>query len=290
MRIGIIGGGAIGLLLASLLSRSGQHPILFVRSKEQKNQINKNGILYLPDQTTFKVQAEQINDLNQMDIYIVCVKQHDIRSINYKLKDFNGAVIYLQNGMGHIDLLSELKTEHTIILGTCEHGAKRKNQRTVIHTGRGKINLALYSGKQTLLMDYKKTLSNEAFPIEVAPDWEAMLVNKLLINMVINPITALFQVKNGDLLTNPHLHTLAKLVCKEACTALKVNEQKHWERIVHIIEQTKENDSSMKEDISYNRKSEIEAILGYVLNKISLESSVIHFLYLSIKALEEQKE
>ncbi|WP_182199060.1 2-dehydropantoate 2-reductase [Paraliobacillus salinarum] len=289
MRIGVIGGGAIGLLLASLLKQTGYSPVLYVRTEAQKNEINEKGILYLPGEITSYVYAEHIKDLSQMDIYFICVKQHDICSVNSRLSGLSGTVIYLQNGMGHVDMLHNMTEEQTIVLGTCEHGAKKRDQRTVIHTGKGKINLALYNGNAALLTRYKEVLNDKRFPVEQVADWGIMLIDKLMINIVINPITALFQVKNGELLTNTHLHKLAKVVCSEACAVLEVNEQQQWKRITYIIEQTKENDSSMKEDIALGRQSEVEGILGYVLKKTSHQSSVIHFLYLSIKALEEKR-
>lgn len=289
MRIGVIGGGAVGLLLASLLERTGYSPILYVRTEAQKNEINEKGILYLPEESISYVCAEHIQKISEMDIYFVCVKQHDICSVNNRLSGLSGTVIYLQNGMGHVDMLHNMNKEQTIVLGTCEHGAKKRDQRTVIHTGKGKINLAVYNGNAALLTKYKDVLNNKRFPVEEEADWETMLIDKLMINIVINPITALFQVKNGELLTNSYLHKLAQAVCSEACAVLAVNEQQQWKRIIYIIEQTKENDSSMKEDIALGRQSEVEAILGYVLKRTSHQSSVIHFLYLSIKALEEER-
>ncbi|CQR47802.1 putative 2-dehydropantoate 2-reductase [Paraliobacillus sp. PM-2] len=289
MEIGVIGGGSIGLLLASLLDRSGHQSTLFVRRKEQMHEINRNGILCLPDHTCSWVRAEQIDDLRQMDLYIVCVKQYDLCSIINQLNTFDGSVIYIQNGMGHIDLLNGATCDQTILLGTCEHGAKRQNERTVTHTGKGKINLSLFRGEQALLQKWTNSLNSDIFPLKPCCDWEVMLIDKLLINIVVNPITAIYQVKNGELLTNQYLHTLAKLVCSEASDALGQDETKQWVRIVNIIETTKENDSSMKEDITNYRKTEIEGILGYVLKRIDQKSSLIHFLYLSIKALEEKK-
>lgn len=288
MEIGIIGGGSIGLLLAALLDKTNIKSTLFVRNEKQKQVINEMGILYLPQQSRHWIRAGHMDELKPMDVYLVCVKQQGIQEVIEKLAMFKGTIIFLQNGMGHMDKLSRLNQQSTIMLATCEHGARRENQTTVTHTGMGIINIALFRGEKQELNKLDTYLNSAIFPTQIQSDWQSMLLNKLMINIVINPLTALYQVKNGELLTNRYLNRLAKAICHEAAQVFELNETEQWNRVEKIIEKTKENDSSMKVDLSKHRKTEIEAILGYMLKQASQRVPLAQFLYLSIKAMEQK--
>ncbi|WP_079709351.1 2-dehydropantoate 2-reductase [Paraliobacillus ryukyuensis] len=288
MKIGIIGGGAIGLLLTSMLEQSNHQITLYVRREKQKQQINREGITVMPRQTKHLVQAETIDNITQMELYIVCVKQYHLADIMDKLRSYNGATLYLQNGMSHVDSLLKGNDKQTILLGTCEHGARRESDHMVTHTGDGTLNIALLKGKKNTFLHVIDTLQQTSSPIVINENWNEVLINKLIINAVINPITALFQVKNGALLSNSYLYSLTKAVCKEVCTVLEEKEENHWPRILDIIDRTKANDSSMKVDINKYQRTEIDGILGYILDHATQQVSYVRFLYLSIKALEEK--
>ena len=60
------------------------------------------------------------------------------------------------------------------------------------------------------LFEFIEQANAEAFPVTSHTDAEQILMRKVLINCMINPLTAILQVKNGDLLTNPHCLTLFK--------------------------------------------------------------------------------
>ena len=286
MRIGVVGGGAIGLLLAGLLTEQSHDITLYVRGEKQKNEINQKGILCLPDKNTYSLRALLIDELEQEEIMFICVKQYDVENLLPKLQHSYTPLVFLQNGMSHIDALDGMDLSNSIIIGTCEHAARKVNATTVSHTGKGKLNLALFQGDQKDLKYLIKHVANTKFPIVLNSDWQRMLHNKLIINSVINPITAIFQVKNGALLSNPYLLHLAQSLCKEVSNELKLNNQEQWERVLDIIQKTSENDSSMKTDIANKRKTEIDGILGYLLQRNDSPRPLIDNYYQAIKALE----
>ncbi|GGM20519.1 2-dehydropantoate 2-reductase [Paraliobacillus quinghaiensis] len=286
MKIGVVGGGAIGLLLAGLLTEQSHDVTLYVRNEVQKNQINQKGIICLPEENTYNPRALLIDELEQEELIFICVKQYDVEKLLPKLEHSCSTLVFLQNGMSHIDALDHFDYSNTIIIGTCEHAARKVNATTVRYTGEGKLNLALFKGDQKDFEHLNNHVSDNKFPIVLTGNWRHMLHNKLIINSVINPITAVFQVKNGALLSNPHLLYLAQSLCKEVANELKLNEQEQWERIRGIIEKTTENDSSMKTDIENNRKTEIDGILGYLLQHSDNPKPLINNYYHAIKALE----
>ena len=201
MKIGIIGAGSIGLLFASYLS-SAFSVTLYTRTSEQAKEINKHGLLLLKgtQQVKADISALPINDwTGTEDLTIVAVKQYQLESL---LRNFNEAnshqsLLFLQNGMGHLELLDTLQTEN-IFVGSVEHGAHKVNAFTVRHNGEGRINVAVFRGEAAKLSGFSKKAPVD-FPFTIKDDYYEILVNKLIANAVINPLTALLNVKNGEL-------------------------------------------------------------------------------------------
>src|SRR5699024_8556284 len=127
------------------------------------------------------------------------------------------------------------------------------------------------------------------FPFLLHSNYELMLQRKLVINAVINPLTALFRVTNGQLITNPYFKKIMNELYDEIILCLpKIKEVVTISDVEHICQATHTNQSSMLKDIIHQRPTEVEAILGYIRNKArekQLNLPLTHFLYDSIKGL-----
>ncbi|MCT2538070.1 2-dehydropantoate 2-reductase [Aquibacillus koreensis] len=289
MKIGVIGGGAIGLLVSTYLSRLGHDITIYVRNKEQKDEINNQGVHLVGERPT-KVTALFFHEYKEQDYVFVCVKSYQLASVIHAIKAIEAPTIFLQNGMGHVDDLQSYQLEQDIIVGTCEHGAMKKNHCSVHHTGFGKINLASLNGERDSLIRLVRVIDHPAFPFKEQNNWYKMLGEKLVVNAVINTITSIFQVKNGEILTNPYLESLAQSICNEVCVVLGFDQKREWRNVKTIIDLTKENNSSMKEDIFYNRQTEIESIIGYLLKHAKSSLPNLSFVYNAVNALQYIQE
>jgi 2-dehydropantoate 2-reductase len=293
VKIGIVGGGAIGLLIAAYLSNEYKVTV-YTRRSAQAQRLMNEGLRFVKRGETKRIslQAVAFTEANiNDDLVFITVKQYDIATIINRRNQFDQVktVVFLQNGMGHIKLLSPLMKKN-VIVGIVEHGALKHDDRTVEHTGIGKIVLAsLYGTFGQAVNLAEKSIPD--FPFEFADDWENVLVKKLIVNAAINPLTALLRIKNGDLLKVKPYYEMMKLLFSELKQVLPIgDEQKAWEHIVSVCQKTAENYSSMLMDISQNRKTEIDAILGYVLERgkeLGVALPLSQFLFYAIKGLEE---
>ncbi|GAB3799865.1 2-dehydropantoate 2-reductase [Virgibacillus kimchii] len=266
MNIGIIGGGSTGLLLASYLST--EHTVtIYVRREEQKMKLNENGVVLEGTSGSINIRALLSVELQREDCYIICVKQGAVSAIVPLIQCVNENIplIFLQNGMGHLEEINKLT--NPVMVGVIEHGAFKAGDHIVEHTGRGRINLAAYQGEEHLLYKIVKALNQMDFPFEFNRDYVTLLQKKLVINAVINPLTALFKVPNGEIMRNPYLRKMAYIICDEACAVLGMAVSKEWTRVENICKKTEKNRSSMLKDILDNRKTEVEAISGYIVKK-----------------------
>ncbi len=288
MRIGIIGGGSIGLLLSSYLCKD--HDVtLYVRRDEQKEILNDEG-LFLSDMIApLSVHTLLLEEIEEADCFIVCVKQHQIINVLPALKkiDEQTPLIFLQNGMGHLEKLQYINND--LYIGVVEHGALRESENHVIHTGKGKIKIAIYNGNAKTLSFLIEQLNQSKFPVETSSDWKELLTNKLIVNAVINPLTTLFNVPNKEILTNPYIYYLAEKLCNEAVMVLHLDYRTQLERVKEIACLTGENISSMLTDIRMGRQTEIDAISGYLIRNSDCKIPYTSFVYNSIKALKIKK-
>lgn len=283
MYINIVGGGAIGMFLASQLAE--RYSIrLYVRTNEQKEALKRNGLHYYKQDVCIQKQyinVQVIDNYEPGDFTFICVKQQDIKGvllqIGHQMKQ--ETCIFLQNGMGHLKYIEDLPT---VYVGVVEYGVTKKNAYTVNHLGDGKIVLAALHGK----VNIDTLLKNNLLTITTDPSWQRILHNKLIVNAVINPITALFTCKNGAILKNDHLLFIAKRICEETAEVLEMDANKAWEKIIEILESTKYNRSSMLADRQAAKKTEIEAITGYVIEKAKTSIPYTTFIYHAILALE----
>ncbi|WP_028782676.1 2-dehydropantoate 2-reductase [Thalassobacillus devorans] len=286
MEIGIIGGGAVGLLMAHYLGKRNE-VTLYVRRLEQMKQVNEHGVELDGCSDTVKVNARIAENLPRHDITFVCVKQHHLEGLMPILEEAGDdeTLVFLQNGMGHLDRVNSLFSG--VLVGVTEHGALKTSDCAVRHTGKGVIRMAAVENARNV-DGLVEQLSRDDFPFIAERNYYPMLAKKLVVNAVINPLTAIFEVRNGQLLENPFLYDIARSLCREACQVLQLNFQEEWKNTKRVAGATASNFSSMYKDVSEGRISEVEAITGYLLNRTDYLPAH-SFIYQAIKAKEFAK-
>ncbi|MCE7794713.1 2-dehydropantoate 2-reductase [Salipaludibacillus sp. CUR1] len=269
MNITIIGGGAIGLLTAVYLNKQGHFVKIVTRTDRQACHIASEGLschstgLLLKSEAAAEAASEF--KVGQEDLIIVTLKQ---TQIDFFLKWAKEKIprhiplLFLQNGMGHIEKASA-HLEHPLLSGVVTHGALKKSDTEVRHTGRGQI---IVGGEGFLEKSLKPLLTDDkSFPVKWISEIEVVMKKKLLVNAVVNPLTALYQVKNGEILSNSKLKDLAEKIFNEAAEVLDL-EKNEWKFVENVIRQTAENTSSMLADRLAKKETELDAITGYLLN------------------------
>lgn len=291
MRIGIIGGGSIGLLFSYYLSEHFD-VTLYSRTLGQVESIHQNGIQLISNGLTHcrSVKSNTFDHWSgKEELTLIAVKQYHLNDIVKCMREQqsqDSEIVFLQNGMGHIKLLNKLSA-NTIYVSTVEHGANKKNHFTVEHNGIGLTKLAVYKGKGTL-PDSIFTITD--FPIVMESDYYEMLINKLIINAIINPITALLRVTNGEIIRNERYFSAAKNLFAEVSEILNLkNSESYFQQVVEVCQNTSENRSSMLKDIESHRPTEIDAIIGFILEEADrkkIQAPVCKMLYLLLKGSE----
>ncbi|WP_353855863.1 2-dehydropantoate 2-reductase [Bacillus sp. Bos-x628] len=294
MKIGIIGGGAIGMLCASYLSK--HHEItIFTRRKEQAEEMRASGIELTVRGQTFRTVVDAQTGLKGMyDLLIVTVKYHQLQDVLNELSTLpRQRILFLQNGMAHLLDLTKWKTAHQLYVGVVEHGAMKMTDHAVIHTGIGLIKWGPFHHEASAEFSHELEGASDDFKMVFTTEWKKVLEEKLLVNVCINPLTALLHVKNGELISNPSYEHMMKCAFDESVSILQMSEKERlWAHVVSICHKTADNQSSMLQDIVRGRQTERKAIVGYLLTKA--QTQAIHAPYLtffnrSLEVLEKKQ-
>ena len=267
----VVGDGAIGLLLSHFLSA--QHDITLLTRKPTLT----TRFYQASNGKSHPIKARLINyaELNQsppFDLVLITVKAFQVQAAFKQIKPYltkNCQLVISHNGMGNVDELNAqlLDTQGLSFLTTRLAGFKA-TPYSVNHTGNGESVLGACNAAATEKLNELEHIFSSLPHFSVSDDIHSLRWQKLLVNIAINPLTAIHNVKNGQLRA-PQFSTRIINLLSEAC--LVANKQGVDVKLCEALDQaysvmtaTAENFSSMQQDISHNRQSEIDAICGYV--------------------------
>lgn len=283
MEVIIAGAGSIGLLLGSYLSEAGMDVTFYVRREEQVELIRAEGIQRInQDNTTDVLRAHattEIRNLSTTALWIIAVKYAGLRELLSEMQkaQVENPVLFIQNGIGHMELVKNVELPH-VAFATVEHGARRVDDRTVSHNGVGMITIATARGSDSAFDIIGQAHSN-IFPVSCHSDAEQILLRKVLINCMINPLTAILEVENGELLTNDYCQTLFNALYKELLSAFpEMRSILPYEDVADVCRKTARNRSSMLVDRLASQPMEIETIVTAVIRKANGRNKALPFL------------
>ncbi|MGB1252314.1 MAG: ketopantoate reductase family protein [Candidatus Promineifilaceae bacterium] len=300
MRIGIIGTGAMACLFAARLHRFAS-VVLIGTWQAQIDTINKQGLLV--DEldgrqlTHFITATQNPAAVAPVDVALVLTKSYQtieaVERVNAVLA-VDGIVITLQNGLGNLEHLAEAFGRNRCTLGITTLGATIQQPGRVRHAGEGVTHLAIPPTFPAIAKQFAALLQASMRSINVVANADALLWSKVALNAGINPLTALYNVPNGRLATDPVLRRMMVAAAEEVeavANALNVTPtyQSVSKEIVHIAMATSTNRSSMLQDVTRGAPTEIDAICGEVVHfgrKVNIPTHINALLWQAIIDLE----
>jgi 2-dehydropantoate 2-reductase len=198
----ILGAGAIGGLWAIRLHELGCRVSLI----EHASPLTTHRTLYLLRRDRevchdFPVRA--LNDHHSPSPLLVTTKARDTATaLAPLLKHLRSGdiVLLLQNGMGVDDRLRQQRSDLTILTGITTDGVFRTHRSHLTLAGMGKTLLGGETTvEQAIATQIAQQWQRSDAEVIAVPDIRQHRWQKLAINCVINPLTALYRCRNGEL-------------------------------------------------------------------------------------------
>ncbi len=289
----IVGTGALATLFASHLSASGVDVTMLGSWEAAINALNERGARRVDaagNEFTSPVRARR--QISRARHAILLVKSWQTEQAAEKLKESlteDGVVLTLQNGLGNGEILQRVLGAERVIQGVTTSGAALLAPGIVREGGEGLIS----AGAHPSLGFFDALLTGAGFHLARVPDIRSLVWGKLVVNTAINPLTALLNLPNGELLKNPETRDLmGKLALETAAIARRLGISLAFDDPVrtaeHVAKRTASNISSMLQDLRRGAPTEIDSICGAVWRegkRVSLPAPYNQFCFSLISAM-----
>ena len=298
MNIIIFGAGAIGSLFGAYLSKNNN--VVLIGRKSHILSIKKNRLI-IKGKTNLKVKIkaeEPVDDLRfKPNLLILTVKSYDTEPAILQAKKIineNTTILSLQNGLDNIDKIQQYISYKKIIAGVTTHGAFFSKPGFIIHSGKGTTILGELNGKKTKrIINIVNCFNKSGIESKYSKYVIKEIWYKAVINSSINPLTTIFECKNGYILKNPILENLVDKICEESSNIARVNGidiiyKKALEKTKDIIKRTSENYSSMAQSLNKDGRTEIASINGKLVEigkKQNVKTMLNEILIYSVESL-----
>ncbi|EHE6947446.1 2-dehydropantoate 2-reductase [Vibrio cholerae] len=291
MNIVVLGPGAVGSLWALHLHSAGHQVALWSR------QVQPTITLQLNEGAPISFRNQNLDTLIHADLLLITVKAWQVEAaLQPLLPHLNRETIllFMHNGMGAVEAISESLTHFPVLLATTTHGALKTTLNQVSHTGFGQTQVGTFNALGARC-DFIADVFNHALaPVTWNPEIQQALWRKLAVNCAINPLTAIHQCANGALVA-PEFTPLITAILDEVTAVMQAEAisgeaEALRDGVYQVIQATAANLSSMHQDVFHRRPTEIDFITGYVVRKgeqHGIATPVNSELYQQIKTLEQ---
>jgi len=265
----VLGAGSLGTLWATRLARAGLPVRLIVRDATRLQAYEAAGGLTLIENgeaRCYPVPAQTPDNSEPIARLLVACKAYDAENAVAQLvpRMVPGAeLILLQNGLGSQDAVAAQAPQARCIFASSTEGAFRDGDWRVVFAGHGYTWLG--DASHPVAPFWLDDVTAAGIPHEWSTDILTRLWRKLALNCAINPLTVLHDCRNGGLQDH---HCEVATLCGELTELLErcgqpaaaEELQQEVERVIHA---TAANYSSMYQDVSNRRRTEISYLLGY---------------------------
>jgi 2-dehydropantoate 2-reductase len=270
----VLGAGAIGGLWALRLATAGTAVTLLAHDENTPTRT-----LTLQDGERFSTHCfaqENVRAASTISHLLVATKANrtaDALAPLLPQLQPHTLILLLQNGLGVDDWLCAQRPDIRVLTGITNEGVYRHERDYLIRAGAGETMLgSTLAEHENLAQQTAETFSHTGWPVQFIDNIKYRRWQKFAINCLINPLTARYRCRNGELLNNPEALATMRAISTELAQVMQaegfnVHADALWTDALHVAEITGANTSSMLADVLAQRETEINFINGYLLQK-----------------------
>lgn len=307
MKIYFLGAGALGCAIGGTLAAAGSDVTLIDPFQAHVDAINRDGLRMKVGDSERVVRVRAAHDSTKLeapDLLIVLVKSFHTRAAiegARNIVDPDTAVMSLQNGMGHEEILSEVVGAGHVLAGKTYIGgvmlgpghviAGTQGKRTVI----GEIDGRISERAEAIAAEFERA----ELPCEVSGNILGAMWDKLLINVATGALSGITGQVYGSLYAVPEIEATAIAAVAEAMTVAEAGGVKlsiqsprdAWLMAAEGLPYAFK--TSMLQSLEKGSITEIDFINGAVVRmgrKYDIPTPVNQTLVAAIKGIERRME
>ena len=292
-RLVIVGQGAIGSLLAAKAQQQQVDYGVIPRNKQPLAMHYQ----HLASGLSVDFTPTLVTQLSPQDIILLPLKAFQIdNALAHLTIPTAASIVLMHNGMGTIEQTQARLPNNPILAATTSYGVYKPHSNTLVETGQGKTAIGWVQHPNTTVQQCLQSFFAKGLgPLHWHKHIQLALWQKLAVNAVINPLTAIHQIKNGGL-QDPQFNNVIHEICQEVTLVMQslnmpVTIEALKDNVREVIINTANNYSSMNRDIAAGRPSEIDFINGYIVqqaDKLGINVSRNQRLWQQVSQLAQQ--
>jgi len=298
MRILMVGAGAVGGYFGALLTRAGVDLTFLVRP-ETHDALKEQGLKIKSVNGDFEVRPRSVTDpqsAGPIDLIVLAVKCYDIDEALAAIKPVVSeqmTVLTLQNGVDTEERAQAILGPDRILGGVTYITSRRAAPGVIEHFCRGKITLGELSGRKTdRLLSIYNLFIQSGIPTTLSEDIRQTKWEKLCWNVTFNPLSVILNERVRAVLESQELLEVVRGAVREvisvaASTGVKLSDRL-LEETISISDQFRDYYTSMYEDFTAGKETEIEYLNGYVVKQgreKGVPTPINYTLYALVKGL-----
>ncbi|NIS71898.1 MAG: 2-dehydropantoate 2-reductase [Proteobacteria bacterium] len=304
MKFGIVGAGAMGCLLGSLLVRAGNEVWLVDIREEQVSRIRDHGLTVISKgkPEIIRIRATtNTRDVGICDVVIISTKFHHTRTAIQdagSLIDDETLVMTIQNGIGNVETISEFVDQKQILFGFTTLGSVTRGPGEIEATFSDEAVTHIWplTGEpDQRVKDVVNVFKQAHLSFHLSPDVREQIWKKLCLNASFSVPLAIPRLKCGDFINQPaSLDLIRALVSEIAAVANKegvdINPEEAYEYVVGLARQAPNHLPSPLIDVINHRKTEIDCLNGAIVEKARSHGIEVPYntaIYHLIKIMED---
>jgi 2-dehydropantoate 2-reductase len=267
----IVGSGAMALLFGARLAAAGENLTFLGTWQDGLEAIKFKGIeVVSEDEEIYQVSrvVDKPGEITDCRLALVLVKSWQTERAAKQLLEIlspDGLALTLQNGVGNLQILTKHLGPERTAQGVTTYGATLLGPGKVRPAGEGLISLQ----EHPRLPEMIEILRRSGLAVQQVPDLTSLIWGKLIINVAINPLTALLEIRNGRLLESEATRIMMGKAAREAAEVAKkmginIEFSDPSQAAEAVAFATSENKSSMYQDIDRGAPTEIDVLCGVV--------------------------
>src|SRR2546430_15116188 len=276
-RIAVVGAGAVGGYFGGMFARAGA-PTVFVGRRHFADALNSRGLVVDKSQGLERIRARATTEMSAVrdcSLILFCVKANDTQEAANQMAPLlrpDATVVCLQNGVDNADQV-RAAANVVVVPAAVYVAVSVPEPGRVKHLARGDLTIGPPSKRTTKLANI---FVGAGISCRISDNIEGELWLKLLCNCALNAISALGNVRYGEIVQNADAKQVMQDIVDEVlavASAARVvlpgvhDQASGIAAAMEIATQMHGAFSSTAQDLSRGRPTEIEALNGNVARR-----------------------